>query len=87
MPAVSASVDASSILKAIELARRSTSRRLEKLLGDTAYRVAWKAGKYTPYVELSTIDSELDEVIQNTNKHPKFNSAGHMRVGVLPWTR
>jgi hypothetical protein len=59
-PNVSAVVDTSSIQKAIALASRTTTRTMEKLLGDTAYRVAWKAGKYTPFVSLSTIDEEME---------------------------
>lgn len=56
-------VDISSIRKAVALALRNTSRRMGIVLGSVAYRVAWKAGKYTPFVELSTIDAELDEMI------------------------
>lgn len=60
VPKVSVVVDMSSIQKAVDLALRNTSRRMEVVLGTTAYRVAWKAGKYTPFVEISTIDQELD---------------------------
>ena len=39
-----------------------------------------------PFVEVERMDQELDEVVQTTNKFPKFNDAGHMRVGELEWT-
>lgn len=87
MPRVEVSVDTSSIQKAVGLALKSTSRKMELLLADTAFYTARYAYEKTPYAEISDIDASLDAVVQTTNKHPKFNEHGTMRVGELQWTR
>ena len=58
-------VDVSPIERAVLLALRSTSRSMELVLGSTAYHVAWKAAKYTPFVELETIDREMEVTTTN----------------------
>ena len=63
MPTVSASVDVSSITKAIALATRSTSQKMEKLLINTAFYTAVKARNYTPFVSISTIDQEMEVTV------------------------
>jgi hypothetical protein len=60
MPNVSMSVDSSTIQTAVGLALKSTSRKMELLLADTAFYTAVYAAAYTPYTELSTIDEEME---------------------------
>ena len=60
---------------------------MELLLADTAFYTAVKPQAAMPAADMAAIDASLDEVVYTSNKNPKFNSAGHMRVGELQWTR
>lgn len=59
-PIVQFAFDYSPLVRAMDLALRTTTRSLPKFLGSTGYRIAWKAGKYTPAVPISRMDAELD---------------------------
>ena len=83
MPAVSVTVDVSSIQNAVALAIRSTGGRIDKLLGYTALYTAVRAIKYTPYVDLQTIDQEIDEVVATPTRGSKKKGG----LAGLPWTR
>ena len=56
-------VDVSSIQKAIALALRSTSQKMERLLLNTAFYTAVKAQNYTPFTSISTIDQEMEVTV------------------------
>ena len=76
LPTISASVNVSGIQQAVGLAIKSTSRKLELLLADTAFYAAVKTQAYTPYVELGTIDRELETTVQVGK-----SATNHMTLG------
>lgn len=87
MPNIATEIDISSIQKAIALAIPASSRSMELLLADAAFYTAVKAQAAMPAADMATIDASLDEVVYESNKRPRFNEHGTMRVGALQWTR
>ena len=62
--AVKVDLDYSDLRRAVAIAfKYSESRGPEKILAHTAFFVAVKAQKLTPYVEQSTIDTELGTIV------------------------
>jgi hypothetical protein len=60
LPAVSVKVDASRLLRALDMARQASSRSLPKLLKSTAFHVAKLAYDMTPPLAQSHIDDEME---------------------------
>lgn len=62
MPLIAFDVDYSSINRALDLAAEETTRTLRSLLESTAFHVAVKTQRYTPFVTTAKIDSDLNVV-------------------------
>lgn len=73
-PIVQFNFDFSPLTRAIHLGLKSTTRGIPKFLGTQAYRIAWKAGKATPFVPISRMDAELDA--RATLRDGRENTAG-----------
>lgn len=61
-------------------------RTLQEQCVTSATFIACRWSDAMPFVDIAKIDSELETVDHVSNQHPKFNSAGTMRVGPLAWT-
>ncbi len=68
LPAVSVKVDASRLLRALDMARQASSRSLPKLLSSTAFHVAATAYRLTDPLPMGRIDAAMQvDVTSYTN--------------------
>ena len=84
-------VDVSVIQNAIPELVAFGRRTLREQCTTSAGIIAVNSQKRTPFVEIGTIDAELDVVELVTNKHPRFIKTGKathgtIKIGVLQWT-
>ena len=77
-PAVKFDVDTTALFRALDIAFEASSKSVGKVLHSAAFRVAVIAQNETPFVEIPTIDAEMEEVVvmgkRSSNKMTRAQS-------------
>jgi len=73
-------VDSSSLIRACNLAKKSSSRSVELIVKSSAFQVAIKAQRYTPFVTQEKIDADLDKIATPAQGNKRRKSWGSVTV-------